>query len=136
MRSKPLCMAVRIVAAFVMATLVAQSTQAQTYKEKVLHTFQGTPDGANPYAGVIRDATGTLYGTTSEAGAYAGGAVFKLTKTGEEAVLYSFCPDGYPNCTDGFYPYAGLGVISEMLTGISMGPRSWAALPTRGRHTG
>jgi uncharacterized repeat protein (TIGR03803 family) len=50
-------------------------------KEKVLHTFTGKADGGGPYAGVIRDAAGNLYGTA----AYGGdpncgcGVVFKLT---------------------------------------------------------
>jgi uncharacterized repeat protein (TIGR03803 family) len=52
-----------------------------TGKEKVLHTFTGKADGGGPYAGVIRDAAGNLYGTAI----YGGdpncgcGVVFKLT---------------------------------------------------------
>ena len=38
----------------------------------VLHNFAGFPsDGANPDAGVILDARGNLYGTTSMGGAIA-----------------------------------------------------------------
>ena len=30
----------------------------------MLHNFAAPPKGANPYAGVIRDSAGNLYGTT------------------------------------------------------------------------
>jgi hypothetical protein len=32
-----------------------QSAQKQSYKETVLHSFTGSPDGASPWAGLIRD---------------------------------------------------------------------------------
>jgi len=71
-------------------------------KEKVLYSFTGTPDGASPYAGVVRDAAGNLYGTTWAGGASGGcGAVYKVSR-GKEAVLYSF------NGSDGCQPTAGL----------------------------
>jgi uncharacterized repeat protein (TIGR03803 family) len=65
-------------------------------KETVLHTFSGT-DGANPSAGLVRDAAGNFYGTTSNGGtgtvcfnASGCGTVFKLDPSGNETVLYSF----------------------------------------------
>jgi uncharacterized repeat protein (TIGR03803 family) len=48
-------------------------------KETLLHSFIGTPDGATPYANLVRDAAGNLYGTTFHGGAYRFGTVFKLT---------------------------------------------------------
>jgi len=77
--------------------------------ETVLYGFTGEPDGANPAAGLIRDASGNLYGTTVEGGdtacsnPYGCGTVFKLDTAGNETVLYSFT--GEP---DGQFPYAGL----------------------------
>jgi uncharacterized repeat protein (TIGR03803 family) len=72
--------------------LLDQPAQAQTLT--TLHSFTGYPDdGAYPYAGVVLDAEGNLYGTTQIGGkhCYRGcGIVFKLTPTGEESILYSF----------------------------------------------
>jgi uncharacterized repeat protein (TIGR03803 family) len=69
--------------------------------ESVLHSFQDSPDGANPFAGLIMDTAGNLYGTTTAGGI--SGTVFKLGRSGTESVLYSF--KGAP---DGGLPYAGL----------------------------
>jgi uncharacterized repeat protein (TIGR03803 family) len=43
-----------------------------------LHTFSGT-DGGGPTGGVVIDAAGNLYGTTSSGGQYGAGTVFELT---------------------------------------------------------
>ncbi len=63
-------------------------------QETVLYSFTGGADGANPYAGLIRDPAGNLYGTTSEGGgsggAPGGGVVYKLSPTGQETVLHTF----------------------------------------------
>jgi len=80
-------------------------------KETVLWDFQGPPDGAEPVAGVIMDAVGNLYGTTGLGGGVncaAGdgngcGTVFKLSKNGNETVLYTFTGG-----SDGGFPGAGL----------------------------
>lgn len=59
-------------------------------KEKVLHSFKGGTDGANPESGLIRDAAGNLYGTTNLGGAQDFGVVFKLNSSGKEIVLHVF----------------------------------------------
>jgi len=65
--------------------------RAQTASEIVLHNFGSPPTGANPSTGVIRDSAGNLYGTTEQGGGASGcGVVFKLDKTGQLTVLYSF----------------------------------------------
>jgi uncharacterized repeat protein (TIGR03803 family) len=50
-----------------------------TWTYKVLHRFQGS-DGIAPVAGVILDAKGHIYGTTSAGGAGGYGVVFKVTQ--------------------------------------------------------
>jgi uncharacterized repeat protein (TIGR03803 family) len=72
-------------------------------KETVLHTFTGGTDGAGPFAGLVMDAKGDLYGTTAAGGASRVGTVFKLDNKGLETVLYSFAGG-----TDGERPLAGL----------------------------
>jgi uncharacterized repeat protein (TIGR03803 family) len=84
---------------------------AQT--ESVLHNFcatTGCTDGARPYAGLVFDQQGNLYGTTEQGGAqensYGSGLVFKVNPKGEETVVYTFCAQ--TKCTDGEWPLAGL----------------------------
>jgi uncharacterized repeat protein (TIGR03803 family) len=77
-------------------------------KEVALHIFAGTPDGAVPAAGLIRDKAGNLYGTTVEGGntnkcTRGCGTVFKLSPSATETVLYRFV--GFP---DAQYPSGGL----------------------------
>lgn len=47
-------------------------------------------DGALANPGVVMDTAGNLYGTTAEGGANSLGAVFKVTPSGTESLLYSF----------------------------------------------
>ncbi len=74
-------------------------------QETVLYSFKGSAgDGAYPYAGVVRDSAGNLYGNTAYGGGESdGGIVFKLDTSGKETVLYAF--SGTP---DGAFPYGGL----------------------------
>jgi uncharacterized repeat protein (TIGR03803 family) len=72
-------------------------------KETVLHSFSGSPDGAYPYAGLIRDNAGNLYSTTNDGGAFNSGTIFRLDTRGKETVLHSF-----NGTTDGAHPSAGL----------------------------
>jgi uncharacterized repeat protein (TIGR03803 family) len=58
--------------------------------ETVLYSFTGGADGSQPLGRLIRDAKGSLYGTTSLGGASGQGTVFKLDSAGVETVLHSF----------------------------------------------
>jgi uncharacterized repeat protein (TIGR03803 family) len=74
------------------------------WTEQILHSFMGGKDGANPFgAGVVLDAKGNIYGTTSLGGNYSHGTVFELAVHGKrpyrEKVLWAF------NGTDGVNPY-------------------------------
>ena len=71
--------------------------------QKVLHSFQGGADGATPNGGVIDDAKGTLFGTTTAGGAAGAGTVYSL-RGQTETVLYSFAG----GTSDGMAPQAGL----------------------------
>jgi len=80
---------------------IIEPTRAQTLT--TLYTFRGGTDGGNPYAGLVRDSAGNLYGTTVNGGSSGNGTVFKISAGGGYKVLYSFA--GQP---DGGNPYAGL----------------------------
>ena len=71
-------------------------------KETVLYSFSGGADGSEPVAGVIRDSSGNLYGTT-QLGGTGSGVVYKLDSSGHETVLYTFTGGA-----DGGYPEAGV----------------------------
>jgi uncharacterized repeat protein (TIGR03803 family) len=81
---------------------------SQGYSESIIYNFQGKSDGANPVEGVIFDADGNLYGTTSAGGSHncpggGCGVVYKLTATANgyvQSVIHRF--DG----ADGAYPDA------------------------------
>jgi uncharacterized repeat protein (TIGR03803 family) len=72
-------------------------------KESILHNFAGYPsDGAYPYAGLVRDPKGNLYGDTTQGGASAWGTVYELSQNGTLTLLHSFAS------TDGGGPIGGL----------------------------
>jgi hypothetical protein len=90
------------------------------WTESLLYTFTGYPkDGGNPTAGLVSDANGNLYGTTSAGGSgqcldlgddyFVGcGTVFELSPSAQggwtETILYVFT--GYPD--DGSAPSSSL----------------------------
>jgi uncharacterized repeat protein (TIGR03803 family) len=89
-------------------TLLSTPTQAQF---RVLHSFTGGSDGANPNAGVTVGGSGILYGTTSGGGTGGlgdRGVVFKLTQRGSGwtvSPLYEFTGG-----VDGDAPYSGITI--------------------------
>jgi uncharacterized repeat protein (TIGR03803 family) len=99
--------------------LTPPATSRGNWTESILWKFGIVPnDGFEPLAGVIMDASGNLYGTTANGGAYfrgghinvnPGGTVYELTPPSggatswSESILWSFGGDG-----DGEVPYAGV----------------------------
>jgi len=70
-------------------------TQPVTYSFSVLHAFTGHANSANvegghPYAGMVMDGAGNLYGTTLTDGAFYFGTVFKVDPTGKQTTLHDF----------------------------------------------
>jgi uncharacterized repeat protein (TIGR03803 family) len=74
-----------------------------TWTYHVLHRFASWPtDGQTPNGGLVRDSSGSFYGTTGLGGDKNHGTVFKITFNGRswrKTVLYDF-----PNCGDGCAP--------------------------------
>lgn len=59
--------------------LTPPSTRGGSWTETTLYRFTGETDGAYPFAGIIADNSGNLYGTTSGNGHSNQGTVFQLT---------------------------------------------------------
>jgi uncharacterized repeat protein (TIGR03803 family) len=89
------------------------------WTEQVLYSFGNGTDGVNPYAGLIFDAVGNLYGTTYLGGTYNQGTVFELTPAAgggwAEQVLHNFNFDS----SDGRGPDSGLVLYAGNLYGTT-----------------
>lgn len=59
-----------------------------TWTETVIYSFTGGADGNQPYAGLIFDTLGNLYGTTLFGGTGCG-VVFKVDMNGKQEVVYT-----------------------------------------------
>jgi uncharacterized repeat protein (TIGR03803 family) len=106
-----------------------------TGKETVLYAFSGGADGKLPAGGVIRDAAGRIFGTTSQGGAFDGGTVFELDTTGKLTVLHTF-----GSGTDGYAPYDALVPVGSSFYGTTVagGTNSFGTvfkLDTSGQET-
>ena len=91
---------------FGFGTVFELTPNGTSWSERVLYSFAGGNDGASPYAGVIFDVAGGLYGTTFAGGSYDEGTVFRLTPSGSgqwsERVILPF------NVNNGAGPVGGL----------------------------
>jgi uncharacterized repeat protein (TIGR03803 family) len=87
--SRPLFLAL---ATFVVSTTLTNISSAAT-RERILFTFSGTLDGANPSAPLVADASGNFYGTAANGCTFNYGCVFKLSNPDgiwTQTILYSF----------------------------------------------
>lgn len=93
--------------------------QGGTWTTTALYTFTGGSDGRYPYASLIFDANGNLYGTTYSSGpGDGGGVVFKLTpsqKGGDWTESFHTFEGG----SDGASPSGGVFEKSGMLYGTT-----------------
>ncbi len=95
----------------VLALMATATQSARSQTLTTLHNFKGPPDGQNPYAVLLSDPAGNLYGTTLYGGgadfdcpgADTCGAVFKVSASDKETVLHRFTGG-----SDGGNPYSGL----------------------------
>ena len=78
-------------------------------KLTLLHNFTGGSDGQGPEGQLLLDSQGNLYGVTNSGGTFDEGTVFNVTRSGNEAVLYSFGTNG----GDGTYPTGGLAMDAD-----------------------
>ena len=88
---------------------LVKPTGKGAWTQTILYSFENNgTDGYRPYASLVMDGNGNLFGTTNEGGSYGWGAVFELAPQPgggwTETILHSFNRNG----TDGTYPYAGL----------------------------
>jgi uncharacterized repeat protein (TIGR03803 family) len=89
---------------------IAKTATGYANTPTTLVNFNGT-NGANPFASLIFDANGNLFGTTRLGGANNFGTVFEIAKTtggyaSTPNTLINFC--SLPNCADGGEPFASL----------------------------
>ena len=106
----------RCLAGLLLAVAISVSASAE-WKEQVLYSFQGIPDGQLPVGSIVFDSAGNLYGATTDGGsascksAAQCGTIFQLAppvKNGDpwtETVLYVFKGNAY---NDGASPVGGL----------------------------
>lgn len=102
LNTKSICYIFAIVAAIVVISSCGGGSSGGppppppiTATETLLYSFQGSnngsSDGYQPSGGLLKDAAGNLYGTTSAGGGTRNwGTVFKLDVSGHETVLYGF----------------------------------------------
>ena len=97
--------------AFAVLTLFAATAiaaDAQTFTTLVNFDITNGADAEN--MSLVQGLDGNLYGTMADGGANGGGVIFKLSRAGE-LQEYNFC--SLPDCSDGFYPRAGVTLDSE-----------------------
>ena len=90
--------AARLVATFVLVSIVDAPLSAHAASEKVLYSFVGgNTDGCYPVSPVIIGGNGNLYGTTESCGGKGNGTVYQLPPSGDESLIYAFTPSGDPS---------------------------------------
>ena len=81
----------------------------------VLHSFNFSPDGGRPNAGLVEATDGNFYGATSQGGTLGYGTLYSITPGGTFMVLYNF------DNTTGAYP---LVTLTQRTSGLLYGDTS------------
>jgi hypothetical protein len=114
-------MTLKRLVSLLLALAALASTASAEWKEKVLYSFQGLPDGSLPVGAVVFDKAGNLYGATTEGGSSSCisvaqcGTVYQLAPPAQqgdpwtETVLYVFKGNA---SKDGASPAGGLVIDS------------------------
>lgn len=108
MKTQQLKVVTHVVTLGLAVMLIAFTSIAASGQSEIsLYSFTGGSDGDQPFAGLVSDGAGNVYGTTNGGGVFGAGTVFKLAPISgggwTHTVLYSFSGG-----TDGGYPYASL----------------------------
>jgi uncharacterized repeat protein (TIGR03803 family) len=98
-----------IVLALLALASLGMATRASAQTVSFVHNFNDNgKDGFHPWAGLVFDSAGNLYGTTQRGGTKDNGTAFELTRNSNgiwtEKILHSFLYDGI----DGYDPNGGV----------------------------
>jgi len=113
-----------------LGTVYKLSLTSTGWKETVLHSFTGNPDGVEPLifqTALTLDGLGNIYGSTYTGGAASGGIVFELipqtSGAWKEKILYTFQrgADGYEPLTGVILDKSGNVYGTTLLGGTSPG---------------
>ncbi|HEV3276160.1 MAG TPA: choice-of-anchor tandem repeat GloVer-containing protein [Terriglobia bacterium] len=105
---------------FGLLALITPNAKAQTFS--VIHNFGAGSDGVNPYAGLVIDSAGNMYGVTYNGGSESVGTVFAISANGQEKVLHSFTGG-----SDGLSPYSSLILGADGLYGTTYGGGAYSS---------
>jgi uncharacterized repeat protein (TIGR03803 family) len=100
-----------IIYAVLVMAMAGLSAEAQKFS--IVYNFDVT-HGQTPQAGLVRDSSGNLYGTTASGGSASSGVVFKINAKGKITVLHTF------NINDGSFPRSDLTLKNNTLYGTTL----------------
>ncbi len=75
--------------------------------ETTLYSFGAGSEGSAPFAGLLRDAGGNLYGTTTAGGPFGEGVVYELDSSNNMTVIHGFGTKGHKDAGDSWAELIG-----------------------------
>ena len=79
------------------AMITAATVQTQAQTATLLYTFMQTTDACAPRGNIVQGRDGYLYGGSGACGAHGTGAIYRISPSGVETVIYSF-PQQWTSC--------------------------------------